>query len=307
MSPSFGKNYPALVRPGNRFVASHQRERVYFFAAAGLAAFLFFTVIFVLNFKDRAVAKENIAPTLTTASSAPGVVSLLAPDRQIRAGTKLSEISLKEVFWPRNQVPNEAIRDRAELRDFYAVVDIPEGMPIQRSHLTREFQNVGLPLTPGNRAVSIEIDQTSGIEGWALPGSRVDIVLTFMSAGELTTKVIVQNARVLSLGGQRAEDMQPRVRGMLRDIKKTITLDVSQQDALTMTTAKEMGRLTLLMRSPDDNKPVQIDELPKNNISNESVKKGSDRSCTRGSMKIDGKEYVIDCDSNLQRVDEFEP
>ncbi len=307
MSSGFGRNYPALVKVRPNSV--HERERLFFFASAGLAAFLFFTIIFVLNFKDSADAKQEIAPL--AANPVPASIStiiLLAPEKAIKAGTKLSEIGFKEVYWPRNQVPQEAIRDRAELRDFFAAVDIAEGAPLQRQHLTREPMGVTLPLTPGNRAVSIEVDATSGIEGFALPGTRVDVVLTYMDVGNLTSKIIVQNARVLSYGGDAttANRMQNRVRE-IRETKKTLTLDVSPQDALQIQTARELGRLSLLMRSADDYKSPSVIEFNKNDIESSAPEAPSKPKCKTGSMRIEGREFMIDCDGSIQQIDAFEP
>lgn len=305
MATNFGRNYPALVRAGRR----DERERLFFFAAAGLAAFLFFTVIFVLNFKDRAVAKEDITPTaMNPVPATMGTVTLLAPEKFVRAGTKLSEVRFKEVYWPRNQVPTEAVRDISEVRSLYASVDIPEGVPMQRTQLTQEAVSISLPLTNGNRAVSIEVDATQGLEGWALPGTRVDIVLTFMSDAQLTSKVIVQNARVLSYGGSTdsAEKVAPRVRGA-RETKKTITLDVSPEDALRITTAREMGRLNLLMRAPEDQKSSPVLEMEKRDFDSDQKKNDAKRHCVKGSVRMDGREYLVNCDGTKQEIDSIDP
>lgn len=307
MNSGFGRNYPALVKVRPNSV--HERERLFFFASAGLAAFLFFTIIFVLNFKDSASAKQEIPSVAANPVPASiSTVTLLAPEKAIKAGSKLSEVGFKEVYWPRNQVPQEAIRDRAELRDFFASVDVPEGMPLQRSHLTREPMGVTLPLTPGNRAVSIEVDATSGIEGFALPGTRVDVVLTYMDAGNLTSKIIVQNARVLSYGGDSttADRMQGRAREV-RDTKKTLTLDVSPHDALQIQTARELGRLSLLMRSADDYKSPAVIEFNRNDIESSVPAAPSKPKCKTGSMRIEGREFMIDCDGSIQQLDSFEP
>src|SRR5690606_4671736 len=91
-------------------------------------------------------------------------VSLLAPERPIRAGTRLSEVNFKQVYWPRNQVPEGAIRDLSEVQNFYAKSDLSPGLPLQRAHLTSEVDTSSLQLTPGQRAVAIDIDASSAVE-----------------------------------------------------------------------------------------------------------------------------------------------
>ncbi|MCB0309742.1 MAG: Flp pilus assembly protein CpaB [Bdellovibrionales bacterium] len=306
MGGQFGKNYPALTRVGR----ADERERLFFFAAAGLAAFLFFTVIFVLNFKQPVQARQDMAPAVVNAAPPSiGTETLLAPEQPVRAGTKLSEVRFKEMYWPRNQVPRDAARDISEIQTFYARVDIPEGMPIQKHHLTKEPMGISLPLTPGNRAVSIEVDATEGIEGWALPGTRVDVVLTFSDEGNLTSKILVQNARVLSYGGDATpnESMPERGRrGLVREAKKTITLEVTPSDALSIATARELGRLSLMMRAPGDWKaPSELEFKGKDLRS--GVKDDDKKSCSRGSMRMDGREYLVGCDGTVSVLDSFDP
>lgn len=302
MGANFGRNYPVLA--GTR--RADDRERLFFFAAAGLAAFLFFTVLAVLNFKDRAVARDEIAPVAANAQPAAiGTVTLLAPERRVRAGQKLSEVSFKQSYWPRAQVPPDAIRDAAELKNAYAKMDIPEGMPIQKTHLSDQPILATLPLTPGNRAISIEIDATAGIEGWALPGSFVDVVLTGMREGELSSRILVQNARVLSLGGDMRAERDERLRGGLRDIKKTITLDVSAEDALRIATGREMGRLSLMMRV--DNNPLAITELIADKISPTDDKKPAKPGCKKGTIKSGDHEFTLNCDGSMELIEAFEP
>ena len=303
MGNQFGRNYPALTRVGR----ADERERLFFFAAAGLAAFLFFTVIFVLNFKQPLQAREDIVPQAAPPSI--GTVTLLAPEKSIRAGTKLSEVRFKEMYWPRNQVPKDAIRDLAEIQNFYARADIQEGMPLQRHHLTKEPVGISLPLTPGNRAVAIEVDATEGIEGWALPGTRVDIVLTFLDEGNLTSKILVQNARVLSYGGDATpNDAMPSRgrRGLVRETKKTITLEVAPSDALSIATARELGRLSLMMRAPGDFKAPNELEVEGRDLRS-GAKNDSKAACNRGSMRMDGREYLVGCDGTVSIMDRFEP
>lgn len=309
MVNNFGRyNYPAL--PGVR--RASDRERLFFFAAAGLFAFLAFTVIFVLNFKDRSDASDMMAPAIQPAAPVIGTVTLLAPDRSIKAGTRLSDVSFRAVYWPRDQVPPQAVSDVSELRDFYAGSDIAEGTPILRSHLTREPIGITLPLTPGNRAVSIEVDATAGVEGFALPGTKVDVVLTHPVDNNMVSQIIVQNARVLSYGGDATPQDQlapQRGRGLARETQRTITLDVSPQDALKIQTARQLGKLSLMLRSPDDNKSPSVVEQSQNDIAPNSrpadVRK---KACTSvGSMRIEGKEYQIGCDGRLEELDPLNP
>ncbi len=304
MGSKFGKQYPV-------FASRNDKERLLFVAAAGLALSLLVITLLVLNFKPTADARE-LATNESVQAPLVGTVSLLAPERLISAGRKLSEMRFKEVFWPRNQVPEEAIRDISEVQEMYAKVDLQPGLPITRSSLTSEPMSMQLPLTPGMRAVSIEVDATAGLEGHALPGTKVDVVLTFHEDQKLTSKVIVQNARVLSYGGDATV---PAKRGPVDKLVgtpgKTLTLEVSTEDALKVQTARQMGRLSLIMRAPEDEKTLVKTEMDQNQVGGGEAKgsrvKSNGSDCNRGKMKMAGKEYMIMCDGRIVELNQDEP
>lgn len=288
----------------------NERDRLLFIAAAGLAFSLLVIMLVVLNLQSDASAKDPGLGNMSAELSPPavGTVTLYVLDRPARAGQKLAEIPLKEVFWPRNQVPEGALRDRAEFKEQYAKIDLPAGIPLQREHLTAQPALATLPVTPGNRAVTIEVDATSGLEGLALPGTRVDVVLTYMKDGQLTSKIIVQNAIVLSSGGDTTavsnkEDVGKRVSTPAR----TVTLDVSTRDALEISTARQLGRLGLTMRAGGDNNlapdlEVNADQVGGGTLKKKPVEKVVSSTCTRGHYRINGKEFQLNCDGTSIQV-----
>ncbi len=301
MNGKFSGNNSVFRRRGDR-------ERLLFFAAAGLACSLLVIMAVVLNYKTDASARSDMAPRASDAlPQQVGSVTLFAPDKNIPSGTKLSDTSFREVYWPRHQVPEGAVMDKAEIRGKFAKVNLPAGMPIQKSSLTAEALSVSLPLTPGNRAISIGVDATSSLEGHALPGTRVDVVLTFYENSALTTKVIVQNARVLSAGGdmKSASERSPIER---TSPSKTITLDVSPSDALKIQTANQLGKISLIMRSSEDDKTTAITEMSQNDLGDPSAKKKpvekDAKACNKGKVRIGSTEYLVGCDGAIRQVEE---
>ena len=220
---------------GSRFRRRSERERLFFFLAAGLAFSLLIISLVVLNFRTEAVAKSDLVPTAQNPlPRSLGTVTLYAPERQVHQGSKLSEVKFKEVYWPHDQVPEGAIRDLAEVKNMYAVETLRALLPIQRGMLSSEPVQASLPVTTGNRAIAIQLDAYSAVEGHIRPGSRVDVTLTHYEQGDLTTKVIVQNARVLSYGGMVKNEQV--LNNAPRRVMNSATLDVSPEDALTILT-----------------------------------------------------------------------
>jgi pilus assembly protein CpaB len=270
-----------------------ERERLFFFLAAGLAFSLLIISLVVLNFRTEAVAKSDLVPTpQNPIPKSLGTVTLFAPERQITQGTNLSEVKFKEVYWPHDQVPEGAVRDLAEVKNTYAVETLRALVPVQRAMLSTEPIQASLPVTPGNRAIAIQLDAFSGVEGHIRTGSRVDVTLTYYEQGDLTTKIIVQNARVLSYGGmvknQQTQSEAPR------RVMSSATLDVSAEDALTILTSKKLGTLNLILRATDDTGASKVVEFDENKLNRDKAKK-TDRSSNCGVAKVGGIEYVMPC------------
>lgn len=287
---------------------NHEREKILLVAASGAAVALVVVFILIYNFSadsvDASVDQANGQQAITPA--AVGTVALLAPDESVKTGTRLSEVTFKEVYWPRNQVPEGAIRDLSEIQNQYAKSDLSPNVPLQRVHLTSQPSVQVLPLMAGMRAVSIEVDETSGLEGHALPGTRVDVVLTSSGSDGVTSNIIVQNARVLSYGGDTSTLMggpPPYLAGRPIKMSRTMTLEVSTADALKIQTGRQMGRLSLIMRANDDvaNAAVTSIRSPEVQNTKPNVAKAAPAqpSCVRGKMKLGGKMYVIGCDGSM--------
>lgn len=295
--PTFTKN--AGTNLGRR---RGEKERLLLVAAAGLAASLVIIMVVVLNYKREAIASQTNTPTQPVPQVSMGTVTLFVPDREVAAGTKLAEIPFKEVYWPRNQVPANAVLDLAEIKNQFAKVNLPVGLPVQRQSLTAVAGRAGLPVTAGNRAVTIEVDRAQSIEGYTTPGSVVDVVLTYHEEGNLTSKVIVEGARVLSLGGDASTEKR---RPGTPTSQTTITLDVTTQDALKIQTARQMGRLSLMLRNDVDRKAVDTTVITAEDFNAKDKKPEPKQSvCTRGTIKAGDLSYVVNCDGSMSQMKE---
>lgn len=306
MNSQFGRPHPGLGRGGA--VRSPQRDRRLFIAAAVLALSLLLVLAVVFKFKvSNATQKQDEANAERQAEENLATVTLLTPERPVPAGTKLSEVKYRTMYWPRNQVPEGAIKDVAEVNDKYARVDLPAGSPIERTHLTDKPALSVLPVTKGNRAVTINIDAVTAIEYHVVPGTWVDVVLTHYVGRDVRSKVIVQKARVISLGGF-TDSQQPAPGSGPRDPRsKTVTLDVSPQDALSITAAKQLGKLSLLLRDQSDDKPMPIDEIDSAKVTEtekDSKKQEQKANCIGGRIKIEGNEFTVACDGSIYKSSE---
>lgn len=236
---------------------------------------------------------------------AVGLVALPATEIPIPASSALSEAKLKTVLWPRNQVPPNAIQDVAQVRGLYALVDIPPNSPILRNQLTAQPSQIRLRLGDKMRAVAIDVSPTEDVEGHTMPGTRVDVVFSRLVNGEMTSRIIVQDARVLSCGGDMREVAErPGVVQTARTSCRTLTLEVTPPDALAVITAKKLGSLSLIMRPAGDVTAVGPLEFPAHNLNGTETQspKPFSNACIKGHAVTGNEKWAILCDGTLSRV-----
>lgn len=197
-------------------------------------------------------------------------VVIIAANSRIPKGTRISASFLSEVHWPKDQLPKNAIKDPENIVNKFASETIIESQPITSDILSQSPVNTNISelLTPGTRAVTINVNATSGIEGWATPGTHVDVLLTYLDSQDNQNKTIVavENAVVLSYNGitQDIDAKEAMRNNKDKQSNATVTLAVPIADSLKIQTAISLGRITLAMRSQNDIVAPNITEFSQN-------------------------------------------
>ena len=110
---------------------------------------------------------------------------------------------------------------------------------------TRPISAFHIP--PGYRAVTIEVDRRTGVEGFAKPNSRVDVLWTYEDPKDRDRRkkvaTIVHFSRVLSVGGVTSIEAANAAQGSAN--ATTVTLLVTEQDAKKIELARTLGVLSL--------------------------------------------------------------
>jgi pilus assembly protein CpaB len=105
-------------------------------------------------------------------------------------------------------------------------------------------------LSAGRRAVTVPVDEISSISGLVEPGDRVDLMVTVRRDARQLAFVLLQGVAVLATGTQ--VDQGAADRNGARRSFTTITLDVSAEQARQVIAAREIGKITALLRAPGD-------------------------------------------------------
>jgi pilus assembly protein CpaB len=113
-------------------------------------------------------------------------------------------------------------------------------------------------ITPGYRAITIQLNNVTGIEGWGIPGSRVD-VLWYASEGgpDAVVTTLIKGVQVLSVQGKMdlaAGSPQGYVPLSSPNSEKsfTVTLLVSPADGQKIFLASRSGELSLMLNGEYD-------------------------------------------------------
>lgn len=205
------------------------------------------------------VSSSKSRPTNGTAFSGKPVKALTVR-QPIKAGTVLKADDIITTNLTPEELPDGLVQEFSQIDGLVTSHDLEAGQPLTLTKFTNRLGKVEqLPVQAGRRAVSIRVDERTGIEGHAIPGSRVDVVVTFVDPnGDLKSIIIADNAKVLSYGGYTKE--QERLADNKRPVADTITLDVSEPEALKILTANKFALMSLIMRTPEDDKTVDRTE-----------------------------------------------
>lgn len=186
-------------------------------------------------------------------------VKVTVARQRIPAKTQITAqmIELKDV--PAKYINERAAVDSKEVIGKIAKSEILPGEQVLLDKLAKDKEasdGLSYLLQPGKRAVTVAVNEVSGIAGLVRPGDRVDVLGTLDVQGPLTT-LVVQNVDVLSI------DQSTTAAGNSQDGKKaapahTITLSVTTEQAQPLVLCSEKGSIRLILRSATDQEIIAL-------------------------------------------------
>lgn len=179
----------------------------------------------------------------------------------IKYGTEVTADLLGEIEWPSAAVPAGSFTSIAEVTggDKRVVLSaFAANEPLLLSKLSGKDGRGSLSnlIEPGMRAVTVRVDDITGVAGFVTTGDRVDILLTRQKnkdvpaengqpasvTNELASEIVLQNVKVLTL------DQSADATSVSAVIAKAVTVEVSSDDAQKVALAQQLGTLYLVLR-----------------------------------------------------------
>jgi len=215
-------------------------------------------------------------------------VQIPVPVEPVVVGTRVKDIKFKTVTFPKHQVPLGSITTLADVSEAVVVASLPANVPLFRPNLS--FNATGTnPVTeripPGMRAMTVRVDATAAVEGWAGSGSVVDVLLVERDR----TTVVAENVKILS-----AERSVTPVEGQgTPNVPSTVTLLVTQEQCLGINTAIPRGRIAFALRSTSDQDQWRDPVFNASQLSGPKDSGSEARQAVEGYLTLDGKNFAV--------------
>lgn len=215
------------------------------------------------------------------------MVALVVPNRNIQRGTivTLRDFSVRRIpakYAHKNAVTESTFGTATGQRVSF---DITKGRPLLWAHLEGGLiPTFSGKLKPGKRALAFTVDKINSISGFLQPNDKIDLLLDYKDR----IIPIIQNLHVIATGPYTQIDKTGR---QSDDSFRIITVEVTPEVAEKITLAKSIGKITALLRSPQDDKLISDDPMTVARLLNKLNPKPKIRK--RIVRKEKGIEYII--------------
>lgn len=185
--------------------------------------------------------------------SAP-VNTIVVAKNPMRFGERVTADKLQLIPWASDTLPSGSFTTIEELAGEtdetarFVLSSMERGEPVLTAKITNPGQRAKLStaISPGMKAVSIAVNDVLGVAGFVLPGDRVDVMLT-RSAGnnrsDAFVDVLLQGVRVVAID-QTADDTRDQP-----SVVRTVTFEVTTEEAQKLTLGATIGTLSLALRN----------------------------------------------------------
>jgi pilus assembly protein CpaB len=204
---------------------------------------------------------EHIVAAETPPPAPPVRTRIVVAARALPAGSLLKDEDFATRELPPHEVPDGAIapgdESRQELRGALLRRYLDAGAALHRADVLRPRDRgfLAAVLRPGTRAIAVGVDVVTGAAGLIWPGDQVDLILTQelgVADAPLARRVIgetvLTDVRVIAVDQQLTRGANP-VDAAADRVARTVTLEVTADQAERVAVATRLGRIALTVRA----------------------------------------------------------
>ena len=194
--------------------------------------------------------ENQVQPVIVQEQKAPEIAltKVVVAGTALQFGNTLRREHLRLVDWPAATVPPGAFASFDDILsgDEARVVlrPIEPNEPVLKTKVSGFGGRAILSsiVAPNMRAMTIQINDITGVAGFVLPGDHVDILLTRELGSVPVTDIFLQNIKVLGIGQDANQNRQDP--GVVR----AITFEVTPTQSQKLVLAQRVGSLSLALR-----------------------------------------------------------
>lgn len=183
-------------------------------------------------------------------------VNIVVAKRDLPRGAKLSTENVAVRAIPADYAHSNAVLPEQYDRIEGGVLAFPvkSGEAVLWSLLEgRKAPTFSARVEAGRRAITVPVDEINSISGLLEPGDLIDLLVTVDRDKRKLTAPVLEKVAVMATGQRSVDDP----RSGERRSYSTVTLDIDPEQAQDIIVAREAGRLTALLRNPQDEGPLQ--------------------------------------------------
>jgi len=196
---------------------------------------------------------NNEINSIKNAQKADKMVKVVVPNRNLERGWRIrgSDLAIREM-------PAKFIHKGVVTTTQYQVAEgqrltysIDQGKPLLWAHLeSGKIPTFSGKLPEGYRALTFPVDKINSISGFLQPKDKIDLILTYKPNKKELTRPLIQNLLVLATGVTTTPNKMGT--GKPTTSHSTLTVQVTPKDAERIILAQSAGKLTAVLRHPDD-------------------------------------------------------
>jgi pilus assembly protein CpaB len=229
---------------------------------------------------------------------------VLVAARDLKEEESLKPDMVKVVKMAKSAVPPTFFSTFKDVDDRWVNMSMLEGDVLIEKKLGLKGTPPGMVnnIPKGMRALSIDVTEQTGVSGFILPGSRVDVIRfdNTEKKGNLRGETILQDVQVLAAN-------QVFIRPEERAVQsRTVTLAVSPENATVLVAARTKGPLSLALRGVNDHEVVSQSK-PKSSIEDQLEIRLKEEEAKRIKLEQDFKQDFKRMQEELARMAEKPP
>lgn len=213
---------------------------------AGIAAGMMFTAIYLFLSTYTAKEVEQVSEEVREEKLRLKPVVVAKTDIAPRIKIKEEMLEVKEMS--EENVPSDAIKEKEEILEKPAKVTILAGDVITSRKIYKNEEETGFvgTIPPDCRAISIHVNDITGVAGFAKAGDHVDLMLVENDGTSATSNIILQNVLLLSIN-QNMEREKEDDKAAIEN-PSIVTVALRPHEALKLASATKLGEIYLMLR-----------------------------------------------------------